>query len=223
VCHKFTPQEGDAFKGFVEGKFKASDLGDYGTAKWVRGLLNDPADPHYFGLTGLNGMKKWRKSVEKERKGMDAKALAEQDADFDLIAQFLADQAKPKDQRGTEVKGMEAFKRQDCVSCHSLGSEKDGQGAPDLNDYGSPEWIRSMVMSPASKLRFMTKNEMPAFRSKEGPGSDVSLREFHEANPDFPAAQVLHLSDVERELIVRFVTRDYRVVFGGTTIAGPPK
>ena len=31
------------------------------------------------------------------------------------------------------------------------------------------------------------------------------------------------LSDVDRELIIRWMTRDYRAIFGGKTIAAPPK
>ncbi len=227
VCHKFTPrpEEGHLKGGFTKGDFKASDLGEWGTEAWVRGLLDNPSDPKFFGLTKLNGMKKWRKTVEKERKKMDAKEIAAQDADFGLIAKLLADQVNPPAKRDKDLdkKGMEAFKQQECNSCHTLNEEKDGVLAPVLNDYGTPEWIRFMVMAPASKHRFGGANQMPAFRNKEGPGSEVALKEFMECNPEFNPNMIVHLSDVDREMILRFMTRDFRVVFGGKTIAAAPK
>jgi ubiquinol-cytochrome c reductase cytochrome b subunit len=228
VCHAYTLQKDDDFKPFPKAPPKASDLGDWGTEAWVRGLLNNPGDPKFFGNTKLKGMTKWRKSIDKERKTMNAKETAEQDADFDTIAQLLADQAIPpakrdKAQIAKNAKGMEAFKRQECNSCHTLGDEKDGKLAPELNDYGSADWVRFMVMAPGSQARFGGKNEMPAFRNKEGPGSEVLLREFMECNKDFDPSKILPLSDVERELIARFMVRDYRVVFGGKTIAAAPK
>jgi ubiquinol-cytochrome c reductase cytochrome b subunit len=232
VCHTFTKKDDDAFKDFPEIKPKASDLGNWGTEAWVRRMLNKPDDPKFFGSTKLIGMTKWRKTIEKERKKMDAKEIAEQDGDFDIIARLLADQAIPparrdKAQVDRNVKGMEAFKRQECNSCHTLGDEKDGKLAPELTDYGSAEWLRFMVMSPGDPARFGSSNEMPSFRNKEGPGSEVLLREFVEYskkhNPAFDPSKILHMSDVDRELIVRFMIRDYRVVFGGKTIAAAPK
>ena len=77
-----------------------------------------------------------------------------------------------------------------------------------------------MMMSPAHPRRHVRNNFMPAFRNLEGPGADVHALEFKEANPGVP---VLHLSDIDRELIIRWLTKDFRVVFGGETISGPPK
>jgi hypothetical protein len=61
---------------------------------------------------------------------------------------------------------------------------------------------------------------MPAFRNLDGPGADVHMLEFREGQPD---VSVVRLSDTDRELIIRFMTGDNRVVFGGQTISGPPK
>jgi ubiquinol-cytochrome c reductase cytochrome b subunit len=232
VCHSFSLQKDDEFKAFPKGNPKASDLGDWGSETWVRGLLNNPSDLKFFGNTELKGMKGWRKGVDKERKKMGAKELAEQDADFDTIARLLADQAIPPVQRDNEqiarnVRGMEAFKRQECDTCHTLGTEAVGKLAPELTNYGSADWVRFMVMSPGSPARFGKRNEMTAFRNKEGPGSEVALREFIECskayNDDFDPSKILQLSDVDRELLVRFMVRDYRVVFGGQPIAAAPK
>ena len=34
---------------------------------------------------------------------------------------------------------------------------------------------------------------------------------------------IIELSDIDREVIIRWLTRDYRVVFGGKVISGPPR
>jgi ubiquinol-cytochrome c reductase cytochrome b subunit len=228
VCHQFTKQAGDAFEEFPKGNPKASDLGDWGTETWVRGLLNDPSDPKFFGLTKLQGMIKWRKSVDKGRKKLNAAQIKDEDADFDTIAKAIAEQAVPPDKRDDDwrarfKKGIDAFKQQECNSCHTLGEEKDGVLAPVLNDWGTADWVRHTVMNPASTARYGGSNKMPAFRNKEGPGSEVLFKEFLDCNKDLDPGMILHLSDVDRELIVRFVGRDYRVVFGGQTIGAAPK
>jgi hypothetical protein len=101
--------------------------------------------------------------------------------------------------------------------------------APDLTDYGSDAWIRGMIMAPAHPSRYGfgngKNNEMTPFRNTEGPGADILLKEFSElqkkngAKSDVPPTP---LSDSDRELIVRWLTHDYRAVFGGKTISGPP-
>jgi len=222
VCHKFTPRPNDAFEGFVKGEFKASDLGSFGTKEWIRGLLDNPGDPKFLGLTGLKGMKSWRKGIKRARDKMDKAKIEEQDRDFDVLADFLADQARPKEERDKKLneKGLKLFKEH-CNECHTIAEPIDAdRKAPDFSDYGSADWIRLMVMSPAHPLRHAAKNFMPAFRNSDGPGAEVHLLEFKAANKTVP---VINLSDIDRELILRFMTRDDRVVIGGRTISGPPQ
>lgn len=219
VCHSFTPRSGDSFEGFTKGEFKASDLGDYASEKWIRGLLENPGDGQYFGRTPLKGMMNWKKGILKERKDADKKAIADEEAEFDQIAKWLADQAHPPEQRDRELekKGRPLFENH-CATCHCFGKE-GGDTAPDLANYGSARWIRGMIMAPGHKNRYGDKNQMPAFRNLEGPGSEVELEEFYDNNPEFPRDKILHLSDIQRELIIRFMRRDPRVVFGGKSIA----
>ncbi len=219
ACHAFTPQKGDDFEGFTKGEFKASDLGNFGTEPWIRGLLNDPSDPKYFGRTKLKGMTKWKAGVLKERKGMQAKEIAEEEEEFDQVARWLADQAHPPEDRKRDLdKTARPLFDKHCVGCHTVG-KGGGESAPDLTDYGSGRWVRGMMMSPGHKSRYGDKNTMPAFRNLEGPGADIALEEFFVSNPDFPKDKVLHLTSVQRELIIRFMLRDPRVVFGGRNIA----
>jgi ubiquinol-cytochrome c reductase cytochrome b subunit len=228
VCHAYTATAEEKALGIPncpkEGKkevFKASDLGGWGSKEWIKGLLDNPSDPKYLGLTKLEGMKKWRKGVEKDRKKMTKEAIAEEDNTFGKIAEWLAAQALPREKRDRELeaKGLEMFK-ENCSTCHRVGNDGEEQ-APDLTGYGSQEWLRLMIMSPGSKQRHGEKNEMPAFRNLDGPGAEVYKQEFLESSGK--DAKLIHLSDIDRELIIRLVTRDHRVVFGGHPVAGPPK
>ena len=160
---------------------------------------------------------KWRKND-----GADEakKKIAEQEADFTTIAKWLAEQSKSKSHRDAalETKGKDLF-TDTCATCHSLQGE-GGKTGPELTDYGSANWIRGMVMDPASPERYKNNNAMTAFRNSAGPGADVLLKEFrelHEKND--PKINISELSDIDRELIIRWLTGDDRVVFGGKSIA----
>jgi ubiquinol-cytochrome c reductase cytochrome b subunit len=235
VCHAFSADESrPGVAGFhdTDVPHKAADLSGFATEKWIRGLLANPADKKYFGLTKLEGMKNWRAKVDRTREkwkkseGADKAAakIADQERDFDAIAKWLADQSKPKRSRDStlESKGKELF-LDTCGSCHSFQGD-GGKTAPDFTDYGSDKWIRGTVMDPAHTSRYGKNNEMTAFRDSAGPGADVLLKEFMELHDkEGTSVNVVDLSDTDRELIIRWLTRDYRVIFGGKAIAGPPK
>ncbi len=229
ACHKFSVKDGgqNGFAGFVQGKFSAADLGDYASAEWIQGLLDDPAQDKYFGLTQHKGMKRWKAGVlreweaEKKRDPQAAKKqIAQEMADFALIARWLADQAQPKTLRTAELEkpGHAAFDNH-CSSCHSFQGE-GGSDAPDLTDYGSAAWLRFMLMAPGHEKRYAEQKEMPSFRNLDGPAAEVNLLGLKEIDGK---SQVNHLSDIDRELIIRWLTRDYRIVFGGREIAAPPQ
>ena len=264
VCHGFTVQPSDKDKD-DEFKFKsmvgtaASDLGNFGSKEWVRGLLENPASNHYFGLVkrdeldadekpvkGVNGdikkiagftrMKKWREDIDKARK--DGKVdPAAQNKDFDAIAAWLEYIGKtPKELRKNDAlidAGQMAFveKKNRCSSCHAVEmrvkdaagktqwEKEDNPGAPDLTDYGSADWLRGMIMRPGHKTRYGDKNLMPAFRPKDGVGAEIGLHEFRETNEKTPDKMIEVLPDVDRELIIRWILRDYRPVYGGAPIS----
>jgi ubiquinol-cytochrome c reductase cytochrome b subunit len=237
ICHTFTPREGDTFEGFARTKDrKASDLGDWGTKEWIRGLLADPNDPKFFGgIEQLTGMKKWKNKVlatrEKWRKkdAADAdKKITKEDAEFDTIAAWLAEQKLPEGQRDKQLaeKAMPLFDDH-CGSCHAVG-KLGGDTAPNLTGYGSEAWLRGMILAPAHKTRYgqyyedadKLKGLMPAFFNPEMPGAEQALRE---RNPGLPDNMTMQLSDTDREAVIRFVVRDHRVVFGGQPIAASPK
>jgi len=231
VCHRYTASEDERALGIPNWPktpngaetFKASDLGGFASKDWIKGLLDNPGDPKYFGLTKLEGMKNWRKTIERGRdrelkrdKAKGEQYVAEEKAAFATIAEWLAQQSWPKDKRdkALDEKARPLF-MDTCSSCHSFDKEGNDT-APDLTDYGSAEWLRFMIMSPGHKLRHGEANEMPAFRNLDGPAGEIYKQEFMESSG---GKEPLHLSDVDRELIIRLMTRDYRVVFGGAPVS----
>ncbi len=235
VCHAYGTDgprlPPDAYHT-TKAKYKASDLAGYASEKWIRGLLQNPGDNKYFGLTGLEGMKIWHAKIEKAREKWQkndgpeaaAKKIKEEDADFDTIAKWLSDQAKPKKDRDAKLdsRGKDLF-MDNCASCHSFQGE-GGKAAPDFTDYGSDTWIRGMIMDPAHPERHGKKNEMTAFRNGTGPGADELRKEFLDLQAkNDTKVNIADMSDIDRELIIRWLTNDDRVVFGGKTIAAPPK
>jgi ubiquinol-cytochrome c reductase cytochrome b subunit len=231
VCHAFSADASrPGFAGFAKAdvKHNAADLADFASQAWIRGLLAEPASDKYFGHTKLEGMKNWRAKVNKTREkwlktdGPEEakKKIAEQEAEWDTIAHWLADQAKPKQERDRilEAKGRELF-TDTCATCHSFQGE-GGKNAPDLTDYGSQKWLRGMILDPAAPSRYGKHNEMTAFRNNEGPGAEVLLQEFLELQEKNDVkAHIADLSDVDRELIIRWLTHDDRVIFGGKSVA----
>jgi hypothetical protein len=83
---------------------------------------------------------------------------------------------------------------------------------------------------------------MPAFRDLEGVEGGFHRLEFQQAKDLLlkeagdddaeaeskkqaiaEATKLMNLSDLDRELIIRWLVKDYRVVFGGAPISAPPK
>ena len=82
-----------------------------------------------------------------------------------------------------------------------------------------------MLMAPNDRNRHSRLNLMPAFRPKEGPAATVPLLEFQgrldeENKKAVVPTEIVELSDIDRELLIRWLTGDHRVVFGGQPIAG---
>ena len=96
-----------------------------------------------------------------------------------------------------------------------------------------------MIMSPNHPLRYGSNNRMPAFRHLEGVDGEVKRAELERIKKALEEAagddekkkkdveestRVVNLSDIDRELIIRWLLQDYRVVFGGEPIsAAPPR
>ena len=93
-----------------------------------------------------------------------------------------------------------------------------------------------MIMAPAHHLRYGSRNRMPIFRDLEGPTAGLQRLEIEQTRDsllqklgDNPtdakkkeideATKAAQLNDLDRELIIRWLLKDYRAVFGGEPIA----
>jgi ubiquinol-cytochrome c reductase cytochrome b subunit len=146
----------------------APDLHDYGSYAWVRGLLEKPDAPEYFGHTPqCDGMTTWKENTKLDAKGLDEVAAFV--ATFASIppdttpAEWLAD-PKVKDHPGRR-----AYQKE-CAECHTMGDpsilDKMMQPAPDLFAWGSPRWTARMIKSPGSTPHYgylEAEQKMPSF------------------------------------------------------------
>jgi ubiquinol-cytochrome c reductase cytochrome b subunit len=154
ACHRY----GDQFKTGEE----AADLAGFAGEQWLSDLLREPASPRFFGHTKLTRMTQW---VKENLADLDA----DQKAELDLAVKWLAGRPRglPKDgEDSPHARGFEAFSNL-CIDCHKY----EGEGGtdlpgPDFTGYGSPEWIRKMLLAPASPERYGKRSSMPAFADR---------------------------------------------------------
>jgi mono/diheme cytochrome c family protein len=225
-------------KEFQNEKSLASDLDGFGTPEWIRGLLREPSSPHYFGRTKLRTMSNWvTKLRARAQKEHEEPKL---EADFDVVSRWLGSHPRrdppEEEDQGPFAEGYRTFADR-CTQCHTYKQTGGGDAkGPDFTGYGDADWLRMMIMVPYHSLRY-GRNTMTAFRDLEGPASEITRQEVQQArelllkdqlltkhiNEEDAQAQevkteieaatkVVHLSDLDRELIIRWLLRDYRVV-----------
>jgi quinol-cytochrome oxidoreductase complex cytochrome b subunit/mono/diheme cytochrome c family protein len=241
-CHNYH----DAETGAMNEKPTASDLTGFGTKEWVLGILTTPGDKKYFGATQLAEMTKWV-TTQRQNAQANEKKRQEMEADFEEIASWLAMAPRkepPSDDKDESpfAKGYRKFADK-CSECHTYRRKEGddfGKG-PDFTGYGDTEWIRGMIADPAGRSRYGKNNRMPAFLDLDKPGGELlraqhkfareeaiakagdNEKEKKKAGEDFERLhKVTVLSELERELIARFLSRDGRVVFGGEPIGAAP-
>ncbi len=160
------------------GEQTASDLKDFGTRAWVRGLLEKPDADRYFGkVPECDGMVEWKRASK-----LDAKQL-------DDVADFVATFAKiPADTTVDEWlnapgvadhPGNELFQK-DCGSCHRIDGYTEGglRDAPDLFAWGSPQWTTRMIRRPGSPVLYgylEDKQRMPSSSLDEMTENDLKM------------------------------------------------
>ena len=226
----------------------APDLAGFGSQEWVYRFLSNPGHPDFFGRTKLTTMSEWIEShfphtelndEQSATLNAEEKSTLEQDrADLRSLAKWLAMHPRkesPDANSDAFREGVRLFKERGCTECH-VYEGKGGKRGPDLTGYGDQDWVRLMVMTPHHASRYGIRNQMPAFRDLEGPTAAVTLAEIAQSRNLLAqtakktevakldeATRVLHLSDIDRELIIRWLLNDDRVVFGGEPISGAPK
>jgi ubiquinol-cytochrome c reductase cytochrome b subunit len=215
TCHAHDKIEYEP--GTERPKPSASDLSDFGSKESIKAFLKNPDDLRFFGrMPQLTGKGKMAELKEKHAALPELDDLAEFLSTHPRVVSFSNDSDLGK--------GFNSFKAH-CAKCHNIdkvADQGDGSG-PNLTGYGDAEWIRGMIAAP--HLRFFENNRMPAFRDIDGLNGAQIKEEFALTAKDLPeeAKKLMQLSELDRELIIRWLTKDYRVVFGGQPISGVPK
>jgi ubiquinol-cytochrome c reductase cytochrome b subunit len=144
----------------------AANLHGFGTAAWVRGLL-DPqrvASPEYFGNTA-------HKDGDMVAYVRDEMTDREQwpPEDIEAVAVALAAEAGLPDAAATPAqlaRGRTLIADGDrCGGCHRFGDNGTDLGtAPDLTGWGSREWLVGIIADPTHERFYGESNDrMPAF------------------------------------------------------------
>jgi quinol-cytochrome oxidoreductase complex cytochrome b subunit/mono/diheme cytochrome c family protein len=164
-CHaQVDPHAADAATRFATAS--APNLHGFGTAAWVRGLL-DPkrvAGPEYFGNTA-------HKDGDMANYVRDEMADPEKwkPAEIEAVSLALAAEAGLPDAGATPAQieqGRALIADGDrCGSCHHFRDNGTGLGtAPDLTGWGGREWLAGIISNPAHERFYGDGNDrMPAF------------------------------------------------------------
>jgi ubiquinol-cytochrome c reductase cytochrome b subunit len=177
ACHSHAAKGGEAgdTPAIVAEKQSASNLWNFGSAEWVRGIL-DPktiASIHYFGGTALKDgdMVTW---VEDTIAGPLGELKGEELTKFqqkveDVVLAVSSESGLPGEAVADLDKriaaGREIIVNEfSCTDCHKFRDNGELGSAPDLTGYASREWLTAFLSNPAAERFYSDKNDrMPAF------------------------------------------------------------
>ncbi len=164
--------------GKGQGEQTAPDLADFGTRKWLRGLLANPQAPAYFGkVPACNGMAEWKKNSKLTDKQLDD--VADFMAGFADIPPDVTTDEWLSTPEVNKHPGLEPFQK-DCGTCHAIegfteGGERD---APSLYRWGSVDWFARMVRKPGVSDRYghlEDRQKMPPFGTDQVSDNDITM------------------------------------------------
>jgi ubiquinol-cytochrome c reductase cytochrome b subunit len=156
----------------VIAKSSAANLYGFGSADWMRGLLdaNQVAGPAYFGNTAH----KEGDMVSFVRDDLTDEATWPK-GDIDAVVAAMAAEAGrpvPQEIAGLVDKGRELVAASDrCGGCHAFrGNGTDLGAAPDLTGWGGRDWLVGIITDPTHERFYGDRNDrMPSFgKAAEG-------------------------------------------------------
>jgi ubiquinol-cytochrome c reductase cytochrome b subunit len=175
----------------------ASNLMGYGSYAWVRGLLEKPDDPAYFGkVPQCGGMKEWKEGSKLSSKELDDVALYV--AEFAKVPPEVTPAEWADDPKVKDHPGRRLYQR-DCAECHTMGDpgarSKKLQPAPDLFAWGSDRWMARMIKHPGSAnfygyLEEDGEQKMPSFAGQVTDADISTLVRYLKGDYDRPEAAV---------------------------------
>jgi quinol-cytochrome oxidoreductase complex cytochrome b subunit/mono/diheme cytochrome c family protein len=210
-CHSF------AGKGGGGAASRGPDLTGYGSQEWLRMMILDPHDPLRYGRTGgkrrTNAMPLFR---DRERLTWPTQELH-----LERHRQALLQPLLEKAQKEAAEKAVSKVAEEVARDLSPDFARLVGYGAPGGVYPAVPQLVASgAVLALADDLGKRAAARLEDARAEvEIPAKVKAKIEARVA----AATRVSQLTDVERELIIRWISRDYRVVFGGSPITGPKK
>jgi quinol-cytochrome oxidoreductase complex cytochrome b subunit/mono/diheme cytochrome c family protein len=236
-CHSYGEFSRAAFKTtdleqFKKAKFVASDLAGFGTEEWVYEFLLNPGGDRFYGRSKEEDGRPVFTEMAGEMETLKKRYARQPEAfkaDLRKIAAWLATgPEKPPKANSPHAEAYQLMREKKeggkygCARCHSVAGGKGNGTTPTLTGYASDEWLRRMIRAPGSRHMYGGSNKMPAFRDLESPGGVLEMEEYRDSVAADSKVTFTQLSNVEREVLIRYLSRDDRVVFGGQPI-GPPK
>lgn len=183
-CHRYEGHDGTG-KIATEAA-TASDLANFGTRDWIRGILTEPAGEKNFGatknLTEIGDRFTKGEMAQWVEDSVTSKNVTEQE--LEAVIEFLVSLSEHRHKGPVDdakvLAGQKFFAEGKdgvtaCYDCHAMkvANDPDGlfadasaqiaTGAPDLAGYGSVGWLREFLDNPGSKKFYSSHNAMPAF------------------------------------------------------------
>jgi len=182
ACHRYDGHDG--MGEIVTLPAAASDLGQFGSREWIRGVITNPAGPKHFGPTvngSFNGEPVGTRFTEGEMADWAKENIPNmQQQEIDGVVEFLLAQSGRVDLAPPDPALVEIGKKfyaegsenaSACSECHAMtvGDEtlgEPGGGYPDLSGYASEDWLRSFLRDPGSENHYGDRNAMPPFAER---------------------------------------------------------
>jgi ubiquinol-cytochrome c reductase cytochrome b subunit len=145
VCH-----EGAERKAPIIGK-------GFGSRAWLRGLLEDPDGPAYFG------------KVEKVQAFDDRmKPTKLEGAELDAVVEWLYSERGPEAQvdRALVERGRALFDEGTCSDCHERDGKSESSPGPNLGGLNSRAGLADFIAHPGAPHHFGELDDMPEFADK---------------------------------------------------------
>ena len=128
--------------------------GGFLSRAWIRGALEHPDAPAYYGRTKLSGME--------SASGLGEEQLA-------LLTGFLYALRSHASTEPALESGRRLYQQSGCADCHALDGAAPA-GGPTLAGYGSAGWLRGLLRDPGAAAYYDAQNAMPDFGTRLGAG-----------------------------------------------------
>lgn len=140
---------------------RAPRLDGFGGRDWARAFTVWPNHPELMGTTDITDMPGQSRRLGEE----GVAAVAEW-----LHSRGLDGEADPTLNAARVAQGQTLY-RERCTRCHRGEGDTTetpfaDRDAPDLDEWGSREWIRAQILRPGWQHLYGARNQMPAFRGR---------------------------------------------------------